>query len=280
MLGCIRSDSRRLAYRIGIQVHRQVAVALASSLPDEWSLEQFQCSVFDQGSGNHGTGSCEGHAPAMAIYTANASAGQRMSFVPSPWAIWTYARAKERALSTPITQRLPILTDTGVQTVDAIAGVAEFGVIPMGSVQPMAPDGRNSDVDASNVTVELDIGALVVGSQKPVIGAYGIDNTAPNAMDLVCASIRAGVPVQIDFYVDSPFFDLKSGQVAQPPNENDPNGGGHTVCCAEYVTVNGERLLRVTNSWGKWCDNGRFLAGQAWLQAAWAAHPYAIVGGV
>lgn len=73
------------------------------------------------------------------------------------------------------------------------------------------------------------------------------------------------------FFVDSAFFALTPGQVAPPPDQSDPRGGGHAVYLSGYSTdATGARTFVLTNSWGAgWCDQGRCLVSEAWLEAAW-----------
>jgi C1A family cysteine protease len=149
-----------------------------------------------------------------------------------------------------------------------------FGVAPM---QGPTPDGRNSDIwteqdttaKPANVNNEPDAIQLQQAGTTLITGEYTIDPNANNVSDLVAAALSAGYTVYTCFFCDSAFEQLQPGQIAQVPDQNDPNGGGHAVYLSGYTTnADGSRTFILSNSWGNgWCDNGRCLVSEAWLKA-------------
>lgn len=262
--GARRSHPDKLARAKPASLHPVLAAILATTLVASASLATHEPSRLDQGQ----TGSCTAHSLCGAVYTAMAGA---LPFVPSPDLDYKGSRSLERAAAAPVDGTLPELQDVGAELADAIQSMAVDGIAPMAGP---AADGRNSDCDPATVNDELDVARLEAAATTVITGEYRITvGGAPGASlsDQVAAAIAAGFPVYVGFFVDSLFEDLQPGQVAQAPNEADPNGGGHAVYLSAFTTnADGSRTFTLTNSWGTgWCDQGRCLVSEAWLAAAW-----------
>src|SRR5512135_1068853 len=270
--GAKRSHPLKVASKKAAALHPKVAALLAAAIPAASDLASFEPPRLDQGQ----TGSCTAHALSGSVSTACRKAGVQIGFETSPREMYAATRGLERANATPVGQPLPLLTDSGAEPADVFTACATFGIAPM---QGPTPDGRNSDIwsdqDTSsappNVNNEVDANQLQQAGTTLVTGEYAIDPTAPNVSDVAAAAIAAGFPIYVAAFVDTAFEDLQPGQVAQPANENDPNGGGHAIFLSGYKTnPDGSRTFILTNSWGTgWCDNGRCLVSEAWLKACW-----------
>lgn len=269
--GLKRSTPAKVAHRLGAHLHPRIAAALAAG--PRGSADLTPCQRLDQGQ----TGTCHAHSCAAAIWTAFQAAGKPMSFVPSPRTIASCTYADTRALSTPQGQPLPPLTDDGAELQDDANAVKTWGVAP---IQAPTTDGRFSDCEndpPDNVFPEPDPTQLQIGAADLISGEYAanVDATLPN---VVAASLDAGIPVWIGFFVDSAFENLGPNDIAQPPNTSDPNGGGHAVYLSGYRTNSaGQIEVRLQNSWGpNWADNGAVWCSTAWLLAVWDAFPMAV----
>lgn len=270
--GAKPSHPSKLAAKKAAALHPAIAALLAASVPASVDLAPFEPPRLDQGQ----TGSCTAHSLSGSTSTACRKAGHQVGFEPSPRETYATTRGIERANSTPAGQPLPLLTDSGAEPADVFTACAQFGIAPM---QGPTPDGRNSDVwsdaDTSaqppNVNSEPDANQLQQAGTTLVTGEYAISPSDANISDQVAASLAAGFPVYVATFVDTAFEQLQPGQVAQPPNQNDPNGGGHAIYLSGYTTnPDGSRTFILTNSWGiGWCDNGRCLVSEAWLKACW-----------
>jgi hypothetical protein len=270
--GAKRSHPSKLASKKPAASHPVIAAILAATVPASVDLGQWEPPRLDQGQ----TGSCTAHSLSGSTSTACRKAGIQLGFEPSPRETYASTRGIERAAQTPAGQPLPLLTDSGAEPADVFTACAQFGVAPM---QGPTPDGRNSDIwsDAdttaqpANVNNEVDANQLQAAGTTIVTGEYAIDPSAANVSDQVAAALAAGFPVYVAAFVDTAFEQLQPGQVAQPPNTNDPNGGGHAIYLSGYTTnADGTRTFILTNSWGTgWCDNGRCLVSEAWVKAAW-----------
>lgn len=165
--------------------------------------------------------------------------------------------------------------DTGADLQDDATALVGWGLAP---IQAPTSDGRFSDVEAdpaNNVFPEVDPSQLQKAFQ--VTGEYQIPVDA-NAAKNVALCIDAGIPVQIGIFVDMAFENLTPGQVAQPADQADPQGGGHALYIYGYRTAaDGSYEFLVKNSWGSvWCDSGSCWASTAWLQTAWELFPIAV----
>ncbi len=207
--------------------------------PPSASLEMYEPGVMDQG----GSSACVGHASAMAIAVSLARAGAPLPWVPSPGNIYCVARCIERA-----GDAVPLL-DNGSIPADAMMGISQWGVRP---TRAPAPDGRNSDVDPATVNDEPALDELEQDAQTLLVGEYGVDMGALDAVTQLRAAIAAGYALTVALFVDSAFenWDPSKGPLGAP-NRQDPNGGGHYLACTSYRTASdGRTILRGPNSWG------------------------------
>ena len=242
--------------------------------PKTHSNANCNTSIFDQGSGDAGTGSCTGHGTAQALYTTTAaiasilSIGAPLGFVPSPAGIYTPTRCLERSPD-PATRLLPPLTDSGAMPTDIITCLGLIGVRPIG---PMAPDGRFSDVTVANVNDEPDLYALEQSGMKIETGSYRLDETAPNVFDQIITCIASGVSVGIGFFCDTVFmnWNFSSDGPIDTVDVMDTQGGGHWVSFDAYdTTSSGAYVLGGPNSWGTaWGIRGRFEVTENWFRKA------------
>ena len=271
--GAKKSQPHKLASKKAGASHPVIAVMLAAaSIPASCDLAPYEPARLDQGQ----SGSCTAHSFSGSTSTACRKAGIVLGFEPSPRETYATTRGIERAAATPAGTPLPALTDSGAEPADVFTAGSTFGTSPM--LGP-TPDGRNSDIwtaadttaQPENVNNEPDGNQLQTAGTSIVTGEYAIDPTAANVSDVVAAAIASGFPVYVAFFCDSAFEQLQVGQIAQPPNTNDPNGGGHAVYLSGYTTnADGTRTFILSNSWGTgWCDNGRCLVSEAWLKATW-----------
>lgn len=258
---------QRPAHELVAKVHK------VSAPPKSHSLQEFNAPIFDQGS----FGSCTGHGSAQALYTTLAARGKKLSFIPSPRGIYTVTRVLERPL--PKKGQPPVaLTDSGAMPTDIITTISKFGITGIG---PMANDGRQSDVDDTNINAEPDLLQLEGAGTHIEIGAYRIDETATNAVEQIVALIAQGFTVGIGFFCDSIFqaYDPAKGPL-DSVDLNDRNGGGHWVCFDAYDTMQftGKRVLFGPNSWSiNWGDRGRFSVTANWVSKAVSdAIPFAV----
>ena len=225
----------------------------------------------DQGA----SGTCHAHSAAGAIWTAYNAAGKSL-FVPSPRLIAACTYADVRAAANP-TGNLPELLDTGADLSDDATALAHWGIAP---IQAPTTDGRFSDVENDGnppVFPEPDIASLTVAGASLISREYSIPVDV-NAPTLCAQALDAGIPIWLGFFVDSAFENLGPNDIAQAPNQSDPNGGGHAVYLSGYRTAaDGTFEWRVENSWSAgWCDGGACWASDAWLRACWLLWPMAI----
>jgi hypothetical protein len=135
----------------------------------------------------------------------------------------------------------------------------------------MSPDGRWSDVTASNVNDEPDFAGLEAMSAHLVAGEYRVQEGTPDTVDQVCLVLDSGVPVGIGTFVDTVFEEWQPGdKPIPPPDLSDPQGGGHWFVVDGYMTVAATRVFRIVNSWGQgWGDAGHALVSAAFVTQAW-----------
>ena len=267
-LGARRSHPAKLLSKKPAISHLKIAAILASTIQPSVDLAPFEPERLDQG----GSGSCTAHSFSASVSTSCRKAGNALPFEPSPRETYAATRGIERANSTQNGQPLVPLTDSGAEPADVMTAGVTYGIAPM---QGPTPDGRNSDIwsdqdtieKPANVNNEPDGVQLQQAGTTIVTGEYIIDQTAKNVSDQVAAALSAGYTVYTCFFVDTAFEQLQPGQIAQAPDQNDPNGGGHAVYLSGYITnADGSRTFILSNSWGKsWCDNGRCLVSEAWL---------------
>jgi hypothetical protein len=264
--GLKRSTPHKVAHRLAAASHPLIKAALGAALAASCQIRV--SSHPDQGESeccaeHSAVGCCAIHKPGIG----------------SPLCLASCTYGDVRAELTPPGDTLPPLSDTGAELQTVSDALRKWGLAPMG---PQIA-GRNgwSDVpdDVPGVPFpEPDVSQLEVAGHTLVSGEYAIavDSNAPQT---VAACISAGIPVWLGCFVDSAFEALTAGQVAQPPNASDPNGGGHAMYISGYRTAaDGSLEFRVENSWGSnWCDGGGCWASTAWLLACWELWPFPAV---
>jgi hypothetical protein len=244
---------------------------LAAALPPSTSLRKWECERMDQGP----FGSCTGHGTAQGLAVSCGAAGTPLGFVASPYGIYTNARCMEAAGSAAP------LTDSGAMPADVMTGLAQLGVMP---IHAPTSDGRYSDVDSDDIDAKPTLAQLEAEAQHLVVGEYRIDETSPDAMDQVAAALAGlhGGPscaVGIGVFVDTAFMQWTAKKDAggnttnpldAPPDQSDPNGGGHWVAVVGYVKTATGYVFDVVNSWGEaWGDGtGHIQVTDKWLKAA------------
>lgn len=220
------------------------------------SLAEYEATVLDQGE----TGSCEGHASAMAAWMDFAASGSPLPWFPSPDGIYRDARCNARS---PVGGTLPALTDSGAMTSDVMLVFQSCGLRKM---QGPAPDGRNSDVDPSTVNNEPRLDQLDAEAGSTILvdpGAYAIDLTDTQAaIAVIQAALDAKHPVRLDIICDSIFqqWFRSPGAPIDDCNPNDPTAGGHAIQCGELQSTASGVVLCGLNSWGA-LGSGSLVAG-------------------
>lgn len=227
-------------------------------------LTKYEAPIMDQGQ----FGSCTGHGTSQLIYTAMNAAGDPLPWVPSQSDPYAGGRARARAAAADPTKPLPKLTDDGAMPADVMAWISNWGIRK--SKGPTA-DGRNSDCDSSNVNAEPTLEQLEEDVLFVVVGEYRIDETADDVVTQICFCLDEGIPVGIGAFVDTVFEDWSPGSSPVPaPNTNDPTGGGHWFAIQGYITLNGKRVFKITNSWGiGWGDGGHAYVSEEFVKQAW-----------
>jgi len=256
--GVRRSSPEALAARLDLAQHERVSSLLTlhrsgvAPLPASFRIPG--PPLLEQGS----TPTCFAHATAYA--TALAFAGKL--FMPSPKLIAAGATAIDRGTTGVAT---PLDDDGGtIESVNAF--MAQFGVEPM---EPSV-EGRNSDVSLGNMNDEINMADLNAAGQRIIVGQYGIDPTAADVGDVVCAALVAGIPIVDTFFCDSAFENMGGDMIAQAPDMSDPQGGGHATVLGGYDTIGGVRLPLLLNWWGAdWCEAGTCHVSAAWLAKTW-----------
>lgn len=261
--GLRRSPPEKTAHRFG--AHHLVTLGATPKGAGQLT----PCQRIDQGD----TETCHACSAAACCWVAMNAAG-RPTFIPSQVLIASCTYADVRAAAHP-SGTLPELVDAGADLQDDATAMAKWGIGPMGA--PV----RNRFCDIPDPTgygfPEPDVGALEVAGQDLIGGEYqiAVDTSAPNTVALC---IDAGIPVWLGTFVDTAFQNLGAHDVAQPANENDPNGGGHAMYVSGYRTAaDGSFEFRVENSWGSsWADGGAVWASSAWLKACWSLWPFKV----
>lgn len=236
----------------------------AIALPEAFSAEHHEAPILDQ----NACGSCGGHGTAQALVVSHSYAGRPLGFVPSPGDIYRVTRAIERARDTPSAMALPALEDVGVYPSDVMHALERWGVRPMRAPSPL---GFATDVDQLNVNNEVDLADLEESGKRIVTGQYRVDETAPDMVEQLCASLLKCGAVGIGVFVDTSFelWSPASGPLrAIDLDLEDPAGGGHWLAVTSYRTLaNGTKAFRGPNSWTEaWGDRGHFEIDEDWLR--------------
>lgn len=260
--GLHRPDPAKLARRLHAGKHPALVARVAVGSTPNGSAQLQACPRLDQGQ----TGTCHAHSAAAAVWTALNAAGKPLPFIPSPLLIasTTYADVQGPA------DKRDKLQDTGADLSDDAKALATWGIAPM---RGPTSDGRNSDVEndpPDNSFPEPDASQISVAGSDLIAGEYSIPVDA-DAPRLCALALDSGIPIWLGFFCDTAFENLTPSDVAQPPNEADPNGGGHAVVLAGYRTAaDGSYEFHLVNSWGAgWCDNGTCWVSTAWLLKCW-----------
>ena len=250
--------------RKAMSAHKLVTkLPRATSVPKSYSLAAFNAPIFDQGE----FGSCTGHGTAQGIYTTAAARGKKLPFIPSPRELYTVTRCLERTTS-PRTGKPTALTDSGAMPTDLIETTSEFGILPIG---PMANDGRQSDVDSTNINSEPDLVQLESAALNLELGLYRIDQTAPNAVAQIQACVAEGIAVGIGFFCDTLFQNWNPSKgPLDVVDLTDRDGGGHWISLDTYDTSTGGIIaLGLTNSWSRsFGVGGHIEVTSAWFDKA------------
>jgi hypothetical protein len=219
-----------------------------TATPPSASNRAFGPGVWHQG----GPSSCVGHAINGAVYGTLGKAGTPLDAPCSP--DWSYkiGRCIDRHPNADGSR--PLLVDTGVMPNQAMRGLSEYGIRPMG---PRPADGRNSDVDPSTVNNEPDLGGVEQGAGFELEGDYEIFPWDPHFIELVRAAIAAGINVCFSIFCDGEgprsveSWDPTTGPLGAVQTVNDPNGGRHYLYADGYHTLpNGKTIIEWVNSWG------------------------------
>jgi hypothetical protein len=215
------------------------------------------------------TSECTAHALSQGLYAACGARGVSLGFQgpPSPRHFYSCSGGIARAAADP-TGALPPLQDDGRELADCITALMACGAVAMG---PLAPDGRFSDSTPENATDEPSVQALEDSAHACLAGAYTVDLTAANALDVCAAALDSGRALYLGFDCGDTFEALGPGDIAQPTPASDPNQGGHALTVVSYrVSAAGQREFLIRNSWGNgWADMGNVWASSAWLLACW-----------
>lgn len=252
------------------------SAVLAGLIATGSPLAQHLASLKNQGQ----CSGCTAHAATTCTETRNGFAQCEPSGPLSQKYFYDCTREWERGQTTPAGQPLPPLEDNGAELADVVAAAAVFGAAPFAGP---SPDGRNSDLwtaadvagvpnaPPANVNLEADVEQLEGASNDPLSGAYTIDLTASDAVTKAVAALTAGFPLYCGFFCDTAFMNLQAFQIAQVPNQQDPNGGGHAVSIVDFrpsKTVPGTYEFLLRNSWGNWAGGNSAGDGMVWVSQA------------
>ena len=245
-----RPTARGLGYKRDLHDPRDYKARLLfgarRGLPME-SLELVGClvGVKDQGD----TSSCVGQAISTAIDARLRRTGRWDAPRASSLAVYTYARALERAAASDS------LLDMGSYPRLAMKGLREWGV---------ATEDR-WPFDLTQVNAELPWDVMQQSAAWRVTSWWRIDSTGKERVEDVCQALAAGYPVVFGTEVDAAFM-AYDGKGPLQAGDRAHTLGGHMMCLLGYTTENGARVLRGVNSYGLgWGDRGLFWAGEGFV---------------
>lgn len=250
--------------------HAAVRARRAEASPTGKRLVDLTPAVMDQGSGEHGTGSCEGHGFSRAFTTRLAFLGTPLGFVASPEGLYTPARCLERALF-PEGPSEP-LADDGTDGHAILRVAPEYGTRAM---RAPTPDGRYSDCDAPTINAEPSLTDLEeaarckldVSSVSLVLG-----NEAEIAQQAALL-LDAGIPLVIEGAVDDAYMGLGPDAPTVTSIVQNPNGGHCQSVLDHRPGANGLPEVEVWNSWGtSWARAGRVWVSSSVLAQQWAIY--------
>jgi len=147
--------------------------------------------------------------------------------------------------------------------------------VNMWGIRPIRPlPDRYSDADPAHINDEPSLDDVGEDSKSIITGMYRINETDPNFIDLIKASIVSKIAVGIAIGVDKNFdnWNFRNG----PLDAYDPmtRRGGHWLC---LVGFDGD-VFRIINSWSRlWGDDGVLVATANWLKMACVdCYPFAV----
>jgi hypothetical protein len=263
--GAKRSHPDKLAKTLAARDHEVIRAALAAPLPTEATLERFDVKRTNQGQSS----ACTCYSTIGAVAVSLGAAGVP-GFVGSMHCLYS--------ASGLLGSGLP-LEDDGRQLADVMACL-QSGLVPF--------EGDDSAPELSDVTT-ANVCELVTPEEQcaevtHVVGQHTIDLTAPDAIDVACATLVGSPPAEIVVasYVGPGFENSGPADVVEPETPTDPpqpGSGGHAIRIRAYRTnASGKREFQVVNSWGyAWCDKGCVWVSEAWLLACYEAWPMTCV---
>lgn len=209
-----------------------------------------QPRIFDQGE----SGSCVAHAIARAIAVRMKATADTLTWIPSPASIYAIARCLDIAPEAP-------LEDGGCEPNQAVRGIAEWGIRPMG---PLASDGRFSDVDPATVNVKPGLADLEADAHTTMLGAYEIASGGAQREQEIKTALFHGFPVTVavDASDNSPIQSYVAGDSAIANMGTDLD---HYTCALCWRAGDAGFELGIANSWGDaYGENGLFwLRGES-----------------
>jgi hypothetical protein len=227
--------------------------------PDR-DLSSFEAPIFQQ----LGYSACFGHGTAQGIVVAMGAAGTPLGFVPSPLGIYTVTRCIDRGSAVGVP-----LTDSGSIPSDGMQGISQWGVRPIGALNPSG----NTDCTDALINREPALGELERDAVSLIVGEYRLDETSSDLVPTARGLIAKGVPIGIGCYVGPEFEGWNSAAAFAPVNVGDPNHWMLVV--ASRTEADGSTSFKICNSWGAWCQQGHIWVASSFLAAPNTSDLYA-----
>lgn len=205
--------------------------------------------ALDQGN----SGACVGHALSRALAIRFRMMADPLPWLPSPLGIYTVARCLGRDHGDP-------LVDEGSEPNEAIRGIGEWGVRPMG---PLV-DNRLSDCDPATINAEPSFADLEADAALLAMGAYAITSSGAAREQELRVAMFHGFPVTVavDASEGSPIQNYGAGVIDNMGEQLD-----HYVALDAFRTIDGALQVRFGNSWGpRWGENGGCWLGSTSIQ--------------
>lgn len=215
----------------------------ARRLPEAFTLEPYIAAIHDQGQ----TSSCVGWAFAQAVELRMRVVGTPTP-LPSPVAIYTFARALERGRA-----EAGPLADEGSMPARAVQGMREWGL----------PSFEQWPFDPAHINDEPKLDDLEEASATLFTGFYRISSGGSQRLFDIRHALSEGYPVAVGTAVDEAFE--KYGPKSRPlPAPNARRAlGGHMMHLVGYDAAGN---FRGRNQWGTgWGDRGMFWASPEWV---------------